>query len=169
MTNYLPDRDSGSSYGALNKLNSQNLPPSNLQTDWDNTTLAPAICNIAGLTQVSPRFVCRVKLATSTGGMSILSWYSVWNGATGTNPVASRSSTGSYTITLPTTVSDEYNASFNVVGNHTVALLGATGASEGTTYCSLQCSAVGNVITVNSFNSSNVLSDSTSIALIVAY
>jgi hypothetical protein len=166
---YLPSRDSGSTYQCLAKTNYQNLPPSNPLTDWDNTLLAPAICNIAGLGLTAPRITLRVQLAASTGGLSVITWYAVWKNVVTTTPVPNRTTTGTYTFTLPVNVSDEYDASIGITGNQPVQLFMAQGNVEGSTFGHLQCSANANVITVYNFNSSGNLADSTAIISIVGY
>lgn len=116
----LPDKDSGSTYGALNKVDYQNLPPADPTTDWSNPLIAPAFCNVAALTQTAIRADITMTLATSTGGLVLENWHAVWDGITTTDPVITRLSTGVFRVTWPTHVSDEYNGSFGHLNNHTV-------------------------------------------------
>lgn len=101
----LPNSSTINTYGAQGKVNYQVLPPSNPSTDWDNTMLAPGIADIANLTLTAPRFIARLTLAATTGGLVLNNWFSVWQNATPTTPVLTRTGTGVYTITLPVNVS----------------------------------------------------------------
>lgn len=157
----LPDRDSGSTYGALSKVNYQNLPPADPTTDWSNPLLAPGICNIAGLTQTAPRVCLTMTLAASDGYLVVNSWFAVWGNVTTTAPVLHRVSTGIFTITWPTVVSDEYDASLGIYNNHTVNLTKSWGnLQNSTTLHSVSCyPSLANQITVNLVNNSNALND----------
>jgi hypothetical protein len=118
----LPDNDTIINLGGYGLTNYGNLPPSNTSTDIDNTKLGPALCDVAGMTQVLQRVAVTATLAATTGGMVLNNYYSVWYNATNTLPTMSRTSTGIFVFTFPTTVSDEYNNSFAINNNHTVNL-----------------------------------------------
>lgn len=156
----LPNSSSGSTYGALAKVNYQNLPPADPTTDWDNTALAPAIEDVANLTQTAPRIIVRMTLATTTGALVLNNWFAVWQNATGTSPVLARTGTGVFTITLPTNVSDEYSQSLGNPSVIPVNLIAPIGnVIEGTTpgFVNVSCST--NVITVHTFNASGSAND----------
>ena len=156
----LPDKDSASTYGALNKVDYQNLPPANTATDWSNPLLAPAICNIAGMTQTIPRAAITIILNSATISISTVSWVAVWGNITTAAPTVAHVSTGVYTITFPSVVSDEYNASFGIYYTHPVNFTRgwAQLQNPGELYsCSVQASA--NVLTLTLYNHSNALSD----------
>src|SRR5580698_805578 len=165
----LPARSTITSFGGEGKIDSLNLPPANSQVDWSNPLLAACTSDVSGMGQVSPRFWCRLVLAATTGGLSIPNWEAVWINATATLPVAAHSTTGVFTITLPTFVSDEYDSSVGLTNNVPVNLIAAMGGLEGATAGFINCSASGNVITINTFNaagSANNLAGTT--AFIVA-
>ena len=155
----LPNRSSASTFGALNKVNYQNIPPANLSTDWDNPSLAQAVSDVAALGLTAPRVVCRLVLGASTGALSLATYLTQWMNATSTVPTLARVSSGVFTITLPTVVSDEYDSSFGITNNITVNLVAANATLEGSTPGFLTASASGNVITVRTFNSSAAAND----------
>ena len=166
----LPSRSTISSYDGQNKVNSVGIPPAVQSTDWNNPLLAACTSDVAGMVQTAPRFWCRVVLAATTGGMSISNWEANWINATSTAPVPAHSSTGVFTITLPTTVSDEYDASVGLTNNVSVNLIAASGSLEGSTAGFINCSASANVITINTFNSggsANNMAGTT--AFVIAY
>lgn len=157
----LPSRSSGSTFGALNKLNNTNIPPANPVTDWDNTQLAPGICDIAALGQTAPRFFARLTLAATTGALVLLNWKAVWGNVTTTTPVLGRTSQGIFTITLPTTISNEYDASLGTTNNITLNLLAAKASLEtnNSQFGFSNASASGNIITINIADNAASLSD----------
>ena len=151
----LPDSDSGSTYGALGKVNYSQVPPANPLTDWSNPQLAPAITNVAGMTLVTPRVLVQFTLAATTGALVLNEWFAVWSNVTTTAPVLVRTGTGVFTVTLPTVVSDEYNASIGITNNHSVNLLmGWANLEAATAVYSASVSCVANVITIKTFNTS---------------
>lgn len=156
----LPDNDTISTYGGQGKQNYGSLPPSNQITDWDNTKLSPAVGNVAEMTLTAPRFSCRLQLATTTGGLSVLDWNAVWGNVTTTAPIPVRVTTGSFTITLPAQVSDEYSASIGQPNTHTTQLKRGICSFEGNgTFGFCNVSAVGNVITIYTADHTGAASD----------
>jgi len=154
----LPDFNASSSIGALQKVNYQGLPPADQTVDWDNTMIAPAFCDVANMTQTLSRFAIQVVLNTSDGYIVTNNWNAVWKTATPTAPFVHFVSTGIYTITLPTLVSDDYNASFGRYDLHAVNFTKAWANLEnsgGLYACS--CSASANVITCKLYDHTNAL------------
>jgi hypothetical protein len=149
----LPDIETISSLGGFAKKNYQNLPPANPITDFDNTLLGAALGDVAELTQTAPRVIIQMTLASTTGGLVLNNWFANWKNVTPTVPVLRRTSAGIFTITLPSTVSDEYSASVGLPNTHTVNLFSGVGNLEGaTSLYSAAVSCVGNIITVNMCN-----------------
>lgn len=157
----LPNRSTGASFDALGKIDNQNLPPSDDRTDWSNPSLARAICDVAALGLVSQRIWLRMTLSSTTGGLVLNNWFANWSNITTIVPTLSRTSTGLFIITLPTSVSDEYDASFNILNNISVNLSAATANLEGATPGFLNASASGNIITIHTFDATGTLSDLT--------
>lgn len=149
---HLPQSSDASNYDALNKVNDQQLPPTDHTLDWDNPSLASAVCDVAGMTQVSDRFWCRLTLAASTGALTLVEWHAVWDNVTTTAPILARSTTGVFTITLPTMVSNEYDASFGTVNNVAVNLKTGVGNMESAVSAGINVSCSANVITIRCFN-----------------
>lgn len=148
-----PKQSSGATYGALQKINYANLPPSNPQIAWDNTLLGPAVCDIAALGLTRFQAVLQVTLAATVGALVLNSWNAVWKNATPVAPVMAKLGTGIFTFTFPTIVSDEYSQSVGNPAIYNVNFTGGCGNIEGTTFGFINVSAVNNVITVNIGNS----------------
>jgi len=155
----LPNSSNIQSVGCYGKVNYQNLPPSDPTVDYDNTLLAPAITDIANMSMTAPRFVARLTLAATTGALVINSWEAVWQNATSTTPVFVRTGTGTFTLTLPSNVSDQYTQSIGNPSIIPVNLLSCVGSFENGTFgfCNFSCST--NVITINTANSGGSASD----------
>jgi hypothetical protein len=165
-----PNRSTGGTFNALGKINDQNLPPASTALDWDNPSLAQGICDVAAIGLTNPRIWCRLTLSTTTGGLILLASWAVWSNATSIPVTLARTTTGVFTITTPATVSDEYDASFNITNNISVSLSAAHASAEGSTPCFINASASGNVITLHTFNSSGSANDlSGSNIVVVAY
>jgi len=165
----LPSRSNINNYNAAGKINDQNNPPAVVNLDWDNPSLARGMSDVAALGQTAPRFWCRLQLATTTAGLSVLNWEAQWINATPTAPVPFRTTTGSFTITLPTMVSDEYDASVGVTSNIAVNLNAATVSFEGNTSYTGNASASGNVITIYTFSGGSLNDLSGKTAFIQAF
>lgn len=163
----LPNRSTGSTYDCINKVNNATVPPANQATDWDNTKLAPAISDVVGLGLTAERVWARVTLGASTGALVLVAWQAVWKNVTPTTPTLARTGTGVFTITVPSVVSDEYDASLGLTNNITVALQAANGNIEGTTFGFINCSASGNVITINTANAAGSPNDLAGVTVFV--
>lgn len=145
----LPSSSTIANFGGSGKIDNQSLPPANSSYDWSNPLLAACTSDVAGLGQTAPRVIVRLTLAATTGAMVLQSWRAVWQNVTTTAPVIARTSTGLYTVTLPTMCSDEYDSSVGVTGNITVNLGYAEVDIEGANFYFANASASGNVITIN--------------------
>lgn len=164
----LPASSTITLYDGAGKVNDQGLPPANDQLDWQNPQLATAIGDVAGLTQTCPRVIVRMTLAASTGALVLNNWRAVWQNVSPTPvPILIRSSTGVFTITLPTFVSDEYDQSVGVDTNVQVNLFGGQGNIEGTTPGFINVSVSGNVITVRTFNAGGSENDLVGVTILV--
>lgn len=164
----LPNRSTASIYDAVNKVNNYNIPPAVQQVDWDNTKLAPAISDVVALGLTGCRFWCRLTLAASTGGLVVPIWWANWSNVTTTAPIPSRTTTGQFLITLPASVSDEYDASLGNANTIILNLTAAQASMEGTTtFGFVNASASGNVISVNTANTSGSANDLVGVTLLV--
>lgn len=166
----LPNRSTLSTFGGSGKLNYANVPPANPVTDFDNPSLAKALSDVAGLGLTSPRFWARITLSTTTGGLVLNNWKAVWQNVTTTTPILARSGTGIFTITLPTTVSDEYSSSVGTPSLITVNLSSAQCTLEEATPGFTNAQASGNVITLRTFNAGGSANDlDTLVVFVVGY
>lgn len=145
----LPNSSNINTYGASAKVNYQSLPPNDPTTDWDNTLLAPGLNDVANMTLTAPRFICNITLAATLGAMTLNSWQAVWMNATSTTPVLGSFSEGTFTITLPVNVSDQYTQSIGQPSSIPVNLVSAIASLGGTTFGFVNVSVSTNVITVN--------------------
>ncbi len=164
----LPDSDSFSTFGGA-KTDYQ--PVENPSTDYAAAQLNPAFCDVAETTRTVPRGFVRMTCAASTGGLVLVDWDAVWKGATGTLPVLGRTSTGVFTITLPTTVSDEFNSTQGLTLNHTVNIRAVIGLEiEGGTFGFINGTPTSaNVITVQLAGSGGSASDFAGTNIVVCW
>jgi hypothetical protein len=167
----LPASSTISNFDGDNKVNNQNIPPANQTLDWDNTKLGAAMSDVAGMDQTCPRVIVRMTLASTTGAMVLNSWRAVWQNVTSTAPVIARSTTGVYTITFPTMVSDEYDSSVGITNNIAVNLGYATIGIEGAEfYFATAAATSANVITVQTATSAGTSpADLTATVVVMGY
>ena len=165
----LPDNANIQTYNGFAKVNYQALPPSNPLTDWDNPSLGQCTSDVAGLTQTGCRFMVQMTLAATTGALVLVQYQAVWKNATSTLPVLARTTTGVFTITNPTLVSDEYQASIGYDLTHTVNLtMPVMAVVQGSTVYHVQVTPTsGNVTTVYVFDSSSAASDAVGATIVV--
>lgn len=134
----LPDSSSFTDFGG-NKLDY--TAPVDPTYDRSAAEVNGVFCNVAEMSRsVSRGFVRFVGGSSPT----LSSWDANWKGATATLPIVAHSSTGVYTITFPSTVSDESGSA-----SHTVNIRCVKGGLEGTTFGFVNSSASANVITVD--------------------
>jgi hypothetical protein len=165
----LPNRSTASTFDAINKINDQNVPPAVQATDWDNTKLGPGVSDVAALGQTAPRAWIRFTTASSTGALVLVQWQAVWINATPTTPILTRTGTGVFTITFPTVVSDEYDASLGVTNQITLSLNGALVGVEGATFYNVNAQASGNIITVHTGSSGSANDIAGTTLMVLAY
>ena len=158
---YLPTKQSGESYlgDEIGKQNYQALPPSNPLTDQDNTLISPAFVDVANLGQTCPQVVVGFTTAASTGALALNYYSALWINATATLPILTRVTTGVFTITFPPTVSHEYTLAADNIANNITVVLNRGAANFTNALGFLQVNASGNVITVNTYNTSSSAND----------
>ena len=144
----LPDADTINSYGGQLSDYGPVVDPS---TDRAAADANKAYATVAMGSRMVPRV--EVAFAGHATTPTLTAWEAVWKGATATAPTPAHSSTGVYTITLPTSVNDELAAS------HSVNLQRAWGQVEGSTAYHVQCTVSANVITARIFDMAGVAND----------
>jgi hypothetical protein len=155
-----PNTSNISTYNAFGKQNYNNLPPSNPVVDWDNPSQAQCSSDVAAIGQTNPRFVCKITLAATTGSLVLVSWWAVWQNVTPTTPILTRNTTGQFTITLPTVVSSEYQASIGNANTENVNLSQPIGAGlTGTTFGFVNVNCSGNIVNFNTADNTGTASD----------
>jgi hypothetical protein len=113
-------------YGGIRENYAPILNPS---TDYDANQIDEANADVAACTRTVSRGRIKLTLASTTPGLILNDWETVWKESTDTLPILARSSTGVFTITFPTSVVDvlgvvrSVNIRFSSVGN----VEGATG------------------------------------------
>lgn len=146
-----PDIDTLATYGgALVDYGVGVVDPT---TDRDAGAANLAYMSVAGMSACAPRLWVNFTTATSTGGLVLNAWNSGWGNAPGYNPTLARSTTGVYTITLPSTVSDAIFAS------HAVNLRAAWGSiriTGSTLYVPTVIATSPNVLTVTTWSGTSV-------------
>lgn len=151
-----------STYNGSGKKNYANVPPASLITAFDNPSLATALGDTSSMLQTAVRWMCRFQPAATTGAIVLLSSWAQWGNVSSSLPTSfvRNGSTGSFTITLPTMVDSEYQAS---IGNHlteTVNLSQPVGASyEGTVYGFINVNCSANVINIQLADHTGTASD----------
>jgi len=151
----LPDADSLSTYGG--PYANYGTGPVDPTTDLD----ANLFNKLAATAAMASRMVdrCEVAFVYSGSAATVSSFEAVWKGNSTTTPTITRTATGTFTITWPSSVQDELLAS------HALNLSSAFGWAQGATNYHLQASCAGNVITLYVFNTSGTLTDPTGITL----
>lgn len=126
MASGLPDVDSLSTYGGA-KSNYASVEDAT--TDLDATQYNIMAANVAGMTQTAWRAWCAFvgKASSPPDDPSSNVHGAVWGNGLSVKPTVARTGTGVYTVTWPTTVTDELGTS------HTVNLRRACWNIEGTT------------------------------------
>ena len=138
----LPNADTLLTYGGQKQNRQQ---PANAQFDYDALQLTQAFSDVAGMTNTAFRAILVIQLGNDTGEIAptLVSWNATWQTATPTVPILANVSRGVFTITFPTSVSDENSVitPLNFIG-------GFGGATSLTTFFSINVAASVNVITV---------------------
>jgi hypothetical protein len=156
----LPNSSTITSVGASGKVNYQGNPPSDPSFDWDNTLLAPAICDIANASLTDIRLILQVTLAASTGAMVLNNWWAVWQNATPTTPIMARTTTGIFTFTMPVNVSDQYTQSIGLPSVIPVNLqAGIAGIATASTFAHTGVVCSTNVVTLYTANATGSAND----------
>jgi hypothetical protein len=111
--------------------------------------------NATAMTQTVARAMCRFvgHAVTPTDPASNVH-FAVWGNDVSVKPVVAHSATGVYTITWPTTVTDE------LLEDHSVNLADGWGNTNGATLCYVQVTITApNVATVYTFNAGGAAND----------
>jgi hypothetical protein len=147
----LPDVDSLAILGgALQNYAPVEDPTTDLDAGADNKSR----CDVAAMTHTLTRTWVNFQAAATTGAMVLVAHDSVWGNTAPVTPTLARTSAGIYTITFPTSVTDELGVA------HTTNLRASWGNSRGgVTQYTADCSASGNVITAYVYNSAGTLTD----------
>jgi hypothetical protein len=126
-------------------------------TDEDAGTRNTYVADIAMATQTAIRSWCQFKGAATTGGMSVTQHAAVWGNTIAVVPVLARTTTGTYTITWPATITDALGVSQSV--NFRTAWCNITDLTTGWDFnCAVTAA---NVVTVVTRNSTGTLTEAT--------
>jgi hypothetical protein len=157
----LPDSGTLADFGGVALANYANLPPSNPNTDVDNTKLANCFSDVSGIKLVVARVAVVATLASTSAGIVINHYFSNWLNVNNTLPITSRTSTGIFVFTFPTVVGDEYNVSVGINNNHTVNLqMSLSHGFIGTSFGFINTAITSpNQITVYTANTSGIQAD----------
>ena len=108
MAKTLPNSNSLNDFGGVKQDYSTQV---NYSTDWSADNVNSAFSASAQMTRTATR--CWIKIDVDSDGY-VSQWDAVWKADTTTAPVIAHPSTGSFTATLPTTVSDPLGNTINV-------------------------------------------------------
>lgn len=152
----LPDASDILTYGAPKK--NYEISVVDPETDLDATEYNKLACDVA----MASRMVDRAEVQF-TGGTAptVVSFEAVWKSKTMTTPIVTRTATGVYAITLPTSVQDE------LLGSHNVNLKAASGSCAGATALHVQATADTNVITAYVFDMAGAPADGSGLRFVV--
>lgn len=141
----LPDINSLASYGgALNDYR----PVTDPTTDRPAAAANQAYADCAAMTATADRAWCEFTAAATTGAMVLVAHNALWGNAAGVAPTLARTTTGTFTITWPATVTDALS---NI---HTLNIRASGGNSRSATVgYTINCVPTsGNVVTVYIFS-----------------
>lgn len=114
----LPNSSSINAYGSGVLVDA--VPLIDPTSEMGAAVLNPLRNDVAAMTAVSPRLIFQYKGSTSTPTVQASSTWtaghdSVWGNAPAVVPVLARTSTGVYTVQLPSTVADQIGNNSNLV------------------------------------------------------
>lgn len=133
-------------------------------TDCDAAFFNKNNANNAAMTQTLPRAICTFvgNATTPTDPPSGFVHAAVWGASAPVKPTPARTGAGVYTLTFPTTVTDELGDS------HTVNFRRAHGFAEGSTAYHVQVEVTSaNVLTVRVFDAGGTPNDAAGVNLTV--
>lgn len=157
----LPGVDSLSSYGGV-KINDAPVEDSSTDEDANHRNLYAA--NVAGLTQTACRAIYRFKGKASSPPDDATAnvHFNVWGNGVSVKATTARTTTGVFTLTYPSTVTDELGVT------HSVNLVDGWGNANGSTAYHVQVEITSpNVATVRVFDMAGVASDAVGVTIAV--
>lgn len=157
----LPDIADVDTYGGL-KVNHAPLVDSSKQETANNRN--EYVADVAALTNTGLRGWCAFDPGASVGDPATNVHGAMWGSAAPVKPTPSKNSTGNYTITWPTTVTD----ALGVV--HTTNIRRALWNVEGTTFVHVQVTpATANTVTVLMFDAAGSATDGGASTIVTVY
>lgn len=156
----LPGVDSLATYGGA-KVNEHAIEDATAEEDAAERNLMA--CNVAGSTQTLPRAIRRfIGHGTTPTDPVTGVHYAVWGNELADKPVVANAGTGIYTITWPTTVTDELGET------HDVNLVDGWANVKGSTLYHVQVDITSpNVATVYVFNAASAPNNAVGVTLAV--
>jgi hypothetical protein len=156
----LPGIDSLSTYG---DAKSNYAPVEDPTTDEDAAHRNLYAANVAAMTQTAPRAICRfVGHGTTPTDPASNVHFAVWGNDVSVKPVVAHSATGVFTITWPSTITDELGE------EHSVNLVDGWPNVNGSTLYHAQVTITApNVATVYVFNSAGAANDAVGVTIAV--
>ena len=147
---------------SFNELGGEKLDYSTVvdsSTDRSADEVNKVFCNVAQMSRLSPRVWCNISINITGPTATLTNWDAVWKASSPTPPTLTYVTTGTWTLTFPTSVYDE------MLNSHYVNLRGAWTSSTAVATNSLASFGTvissANVITFTTHHSSGGLSNFT--------
>lgn len=137
-----PNLPESLSYNELGGTKQDYSPVSDATTDRAANEINLTTAATSAMSRTALRGRVRFTTASTTGGLVLNGWETVWKGETATLPLLARSTAGVFTITFPTSVVDEAGES------HLVNIKDVVAGSETITVLASAVVTSANVITV---------------------
>lgn len=157
----LPDKDTLDTYGGA--LNDYELGVVDPTTDRGAAAANKAYASTAMMTRTAARCYAAFVTAATTGAMVLSEHDALWGNTSGVAPVLARASTGVFTVTWPTSVTDPLGVA------HTLALRRGTllEVAGATAYHVQVARTAANIVTVRVFDMAGVAADAAGLAVCV--
>jgi hypothetical protein len=160
----LPDIDDYTATFGGSKTNA--FPVEDSTTDEDAAVRNQYVADVAMMSATVPRGIVTFTAAATTGAMVLVQHIANWGTGAGVAPTLSRSATGVYVVSWPSTVTDALGVTHSL--NIRYAMINVRGTGTAYDYYCNPTSA--NAVTVYAFNASGTALDLTGINIdIVIY
>jgi hypothetical protein len=157
----LPDVSDFATYGAMLQ-NAQ--PVVNPLTDIDAAKLNLIQSDTAGMTYTAFRAWAIITLAATSGAMGVVAHGATWGANLAVKPTPARVSTGVFTCTWPTSITDDFAnvKNLNFLGGPAPNVMSAT------LYFARIVAVAANVVTFQVWNAAGALNDAAAINIFLA-
>lgn len=121
-----------------------------------------AFGSVAAMSHCAPQAIVQFQTAATTGAMVLISWEAAWKTNSVTPPTLARSTTGVFTVTFPTTFTDELGDT-----QSTALRWGIAQYAEATAYRVQVDRTAANVFTVYTYNAGGTAADNAGLDVVL--